>query len=383
MRYASQAAAQPGPLRGPIEREETASERHFRAFTRGGLRVEASLASRAGKRCAARLTGLLCCLGVVAAQNRPSEPDNPRAGNSRRPTFEAQTKVVQVPVIVTTKDGRTVDDLTAGDFRVLDNGVPQAVTMDDFISGLAPLSLAIAIQSSGTSKLALAKINRIGGMIQPLVTGTKGQAAVVTFDKEITWLQDFTRDSSKISAAVKSLKAAPAAAARMFDTIAEIAERMKRRPGRRVVLLISESRDRGSETKFQQAMETVEREGIEVFGAHYSSYGISWIAKPEDFPEQGELNEMFFAQLARLGTTNPVQALTLATGGSDALFLRERGIEDAIQRLGAEIHSQYILSFPQREDAPGLHPGAPHQIEVSVPRRGDLRIRSRRVYWAN
>jgi len=306
---------------------------------------------------------ILCCVGVITAQER---------------TFRSQAKVVQVPVIVTTKDSRTVDDLTANDFRVLDDGMPQPVTMDDFISGLAPLSLVIAIQSSGTSKLALAKINHIGGMIQPLVMGTKGQAAVVTFDKEIAWLQDFTRDSNKISGAVRSLKAGTAARARMFDTIAEVAERMKRRPGRRVLLLISEGRDQGSEAKFQQVMETVEREGIEVFGAHYSSYAMSWISKPEDFPDQGELNEMFFAQLARLGTTNPVRALALATGGSDAPFLRERGIEDAIQRLGSEVHSQYILSFPQRGDATGEH-----QIEVSVPNRAELRIRSRRVYWAD
>jgi VWFA-related protein len=317
--------------------------------------------------------GLLCCLCAVTAQDRPPGAQ----------TFRAQTKVVLVPVIVTGKDGRTINDLTAQDFKVLDNGVPQQVTMDDFISGLPPISLVIAIQSSGTSKLALAKIRQVGGMIQPLVMGTKGQAAVVTFDREITWLQDFTRESGRISDAVKSLKAGPAEGARMFDTIAQVADRMKRRTGRRVLLLISESRDRGSETKLQQAMEAVEREGIEVFGAHYSSYAMSWISKPEDFPEQGELNAMFFAQLERLATANPVQALALATGGSDFPFLRQRGIEDTIEKLGAEVYGQYILSFPQRGDAAGLHPEALHQIEVTVPNRKDLRIRSRRVYWAD
>ena len=71
------------------------------------------------------------------------------------------------------------------------------------------------------------------------------------------------------------------------------------------------------------------------------------------------------------------EALTRATGGSDYPFLKERGIEDAIQKLGAEVHSQYILSFPQRDKAPGLH-----QIQVSVQGRGDLKIRARTSYWA-
>ncbi|HEY1756021.1 MAG TPA: VWA domain-containing protein [Bryobacteraceae bacterium] len=316
---------------------------------------------------------LLLCVGAIMPQDVAQDvaQEHPR-------TFQSQAKVVQVPVVVTGKDGKTVVDLTLGDFRVLDNGIPQQATMDDFISGLPPISLAIAIQSSGTSKLALQKIRQIGNMIQPLVTGARGQAAVVTFDKEITWLQDFTRDSGKINGAVKSLTAARPAGARMFDAIAQVADRMRQRPGRRVLLLMSEGHDQGSETKFQQAMEAVEREGIQVFGAHYSSYAMSWISKPEDFPDQGELNEMFFNQLARLATENPVRAMALASGGSDFPFLRERGIEDAIERLGAEVYSQYILSFPQRGDAAGLH-----QIEITVPNRPGLRVRSRRLYWAD
>jgi VWFA-related protein len=306
---------------------------------------------------------LLGCLGILTAQEQ---------------RFRTQTNVVQVPVLVTGKDGRAVVDLTLGDFKVLDNGVTQSATMDDFISGLAPISLVIAIQSSGTSKVALAKIRQVGNMIQPLVMGTKGQAAVVTFDRDITWLQDFTRESGKISNAVKTLKVGRPEGARIFDTIAQASERLQRRPGRRMILLISESRDQGSETKFQEAMEAVEREGIEVFGAPYSSYGMTWISRPEDLPQSNDMNQMFFAQLARLGAANQMQALALATGGVDFPFLKEHGIEDVIQKLGVEVHSQYILSFPQRGDGARLHP-----IEVTVPHRPDLKVRSRRVYWAD
>jgi hypothetical protein len=43
-----------------------------------------------------------------------------------------------------------------------------------------------------------------------------------------------------------------------------------------------------------------------------------------------------------------------------------------------EVHSHYILSFPQRTNAAGMH-----QIEVSVPSRSDLHIRARRTYWVD
>jgi VWFA-related protein len=297
---------------------------------------------------------------------------------AQAPPFRAQVKIVQVPVRVTGKNGQNVDGLTARDFVARDNGVPQEITVDDFGGGLGSISLAIAIQSSGTSKLALAKIRNIAGMIQPLVIGANGQAAVLTFDSEIHWLQDFTPHDGKIRNAVKDLKASPSEGARMFDAIAEVAARMKQRKGRRVLLVISQSRDSGSQTKFEQALEAVEREGIEVFGAHYSSYAMTWIAKPEDFPEHGELNQMFFAELARIGTPSHIQALTRATGGADFPFLKERGIENAISQLGVEVHSQYILNFPQHGDATGAH-----QIEVSVPERRDLKIRARRAYWVD
>ena len=100
----------------------------------------------------------------------------------------------------------SVDGLAARDFKVLDDGVRQEVTVDDFITGLAPISLAIAIQTSGISTPALTKVRRIGGMIQPLVIGQRGEAAIVTFDSEIKWLQDFTSDDDKIRDAVKKLQ---------------------------------------------------------------------------------------------------------------------------------------------------------------------------------
>jgi VWFA-related protein len=307
---------------------------------------------------------LLCLVTGSSAQDR---------------TFRAETNVVQVPVSVKDTSGRDVENLLARHFTVLDNGVPQQTSLDKFGTGVAPISLAIAIQSSGIAAPALVKIRRIGGMIQPLVIGDRGEAAIVTFDREIQWRQDFTSSSGAIQAAVKALKTGEPMEARMLDAVVEIADRMKARAGRKVLLLISESRDRGSQATFQQALEAVAREGIEVFGAHYSAYSTTWIARPEDLPPPSAPNFLaIFTELARAGKTNDIEALTDATGGFDYPFLKARGIEQSIEKLGVEVHSQYFLSFPRREGAPGMH-----RIEVAVPGQSELRIRSRRAYWAD
>jgi len=310
--------------------------------------------------------------------------------------FRVETNVVQVPVVVTGKKGRSVESLTARDFRVMDDGVRQKITVDDFSTGLAPISLVIAIQTAGISSPALVRIRRIGGMIEPLVIGARGEAAVVAFDSRIKWLQDFTSDDDKLRDVFQNLKPGLAMdQARMLDAVAGAANHLHGRKGRKVLLLISESRDRGSETRLEQALEALASEGIEVFAAHYSAYATSFAARPGDLPAGSSAPEevdpvdgpsspstipilAMLMELARLGKTNAVQALTRETGGMDFPFTSERGMENAIQRLGVEVHGQYILSFSRLEHAVGMH-----KIDVLLPGHPDLLIRARRAYWAD
>jgi len=297
--------------------------------------------------------------------------------------FRTEIRVVQVPVTVTDAKGHNVDGLTAKDFLVLDDGAAQEITLDTFGVGAAPISLVIAIQTSAISTPAMVKIRRIGGMIQPLVIGHRGEAALLTFDNQIRWRQDFTSESDRIEASVQTLKAGSQTQSRMFDAVIDAALRMKDRKGRKVVLLVSETRDRGSEARLQHVIEAVAREGVEVFAAPYSASGTTWIAKPEDLPPPSAPDYLaVFNELFRLAKTNDTQALTRATGGSEYPFLRERALEKAVEALGAEVHSQYILSFPPAAGAPESMKGM-HQIEVSVPNRTDLNLHARQAYWVD
>ena len=305
----------------------------------------------------------ICCAACLLAQDR---------------TFRTEIHVVQVPVTVTNQAGANIDGLKAGDFHVLDNGDERQFTLDTFGSGVAPISLAIAIQTSGISKPAIAKIRRIGGMIQPLVTGRRGEVAVLTFDDEIDWRLNFTSDADVLQRVIKKIDTGGLKQARMLDAVVDAADVMKERKGRRVLLLISETKDRGSHAKLEQAIQAVEREAIEVFAATYSAQATPWTANPDDLPPPSGANYLaIFTEMARLGKTNHAIALSQATGGTNYPFLRERGVEKAIENLGVDVHAQYILSFPQTPGSEGMH-----RIDVSLPNRSDVRIRSRRAYWA-
>jgi len=328
--------------------------------------------------------------------------------SGQAPRFDVQSRLVQVPVTVTDAKGRSVEDLGAADFAVLDEGRPQTAAVDSIATGVAPIALVVAVQSSGISAAALAKVRRIGSMIQPLVTGEFGCAALVTFAERVEWRQDCTNDPGAISRAFRAIEPGEAKRARLLDAAYEGVERLRRRPNeaRRVLLLISESRDRGSETDLQTVVIAAHAAGVTVYAAPYSAFKTAFTAKPGDAgePPQPAGPEPRTHQPAapashanipvppvkdrvdilggigewvRLRMAHTTQALAGATGGATFPFARQRGIEDAIEKLGAELHTQYVLSFTPREPAPGYH-----RLEVRVARRGEFRIRARPGYWA-
>src|SRR5579871_5283254 len=161
-------------------------------------------------------TAVLCALAVVlSAQDQP--------------TIRTNVPLVLVPVTVTDKKGNSIDGLKVDDFVIGDDGVRQDIRMDTSDSVLAPVSLVVAVQCSGISASALAKINRVGGMIQPLITGDRGSAAVIAFDDEVRVLQGFTSDSSKIRAAFQKIHSGTMAAI-MLDAVAEGIKMLEARP---------------------------------------------------------------------------------------------------------------------------------------------------------
>ena len=89
-------------------------------------------------------------------------------------SFRTEIRVVQVPVTVTDLKGKNVDGLKARDFLVTDDGAACDTALDTFGTGMAPISLVIAIQTSGISKPALAKVRRIGGDLRIVLKPRSG-----------------------------------------------------------------------------------------------------------------------------------------------------------------------------------------------------------------
>ena len=342
----------------------------------------------------------LAALALAAATLLAQEPDT---------RFDAQTRLVQVPVTVTDAKGKFVDGLEVEDFVLLDNGKPvERAAIDTIATGTAPIAIVIAIQSSGISTAALAKIRKIGSMIQPLITGDRGCAAVVSFASRVRWLTECTNDAGKLTDAFWRLQPGEEKAGRMLDAVSEGIERLNRRSGsRRVLLLISESRDRGSDAGFEATLKAAQASAIVVYAATYSAFKTAMTAKPSDtapvylparpespraqagsppgrehvpIPPAAQQADILggLTELSRLSQPETTLLLAEATGGLTLPFTRQKALEEAIEKLSAELHSQYVLSFAPVAAAEESY----HRLEVRLRRGGKYQVRARPGYWA-
>jgi VWFA-related protein len=213
----------------------------------------------------------------------------------------------------------------------------------------------------------------------------------------IRWLQEFTNDPDAIARAFAGLTTGEDMSGRMLDAASQAIERLSRRPNvRRVLFLISESRDRGSETSLDSVILAAQAAGVVIYAATYSAMKTAFTAKPEETkgpdvsdptrpaeskvpvppPAQRLDIGAAFGELARLGKTKTTQLLAESTGAATFSFTRQRGLENTIEKLAGELHTQYLLSFTPVDPALGQH-----RLEVVLSRPGKFRIRARPAYW--
>jgi len=347
---------------------------------------------------------------LLAAQQpapAPAERDKP-AGDQPDVTIRTTVSVVVAPVTVVDSDGNYVNGLQPHQFHLLDNGKPQDIRVD---VAFHPLSIVLAVQANSAMEAVLPKIQKIGVLLQPLVIGDQGEAAVLAFDHRMQLLQDFTSDSDKVAAAVKRIKVG-STSSRMIDAVYESVRMLRNRPAnrRRIVLLISETRDIASEGRAREALHAAQLANVSIYTVDVSRLFTTLTAKPQPprpdpLPPAARplppnvpatpttvmqtwgsrgysadfipLMVEIFRDVKAIFKSNPVEVFTKGTGGREFGFTTQRALEDAIASIGRELHSQYLISYsPNNKDEGGFH-----VIQVEITGRRDVKARTRPGYW--
>lgn len=303
------------------------------------------------------------------------------ASAQQSPTIRTEVPLVMAPVTVTDAKGHYIDGLTAADFVLTDNQNPRPFQLDTTDTTLIPISIVVVAQINNYAGAVVAKLHKVGSMIQPLITGERGNAAMLAFDERVWTVQDFTSDPSQIEHAFEELQPSADTQAHLVDAVSDAVHRLAQLPSgrRKTILLISEAKDRGSKGKLADVLQAAQRENITIYSASYSAYSTAFTAKPEDLPPPEDTNLLkIFTEAGRLGKANAAESFAKYTGGRHLSFAKQSTLEKDIAGVGEELHAQYLLSFtPAKSGESGFH-----VIDVKVPSRPDAKVRTRPGYWA-
>ncbi len=334
-------------------------------------------------------TGALSA-NTLYARQEPSAPNSVQRQTPSLPKIEVQSILVSEPVTVRDSKGMMIHDLEVNDFHVTDSGVPQTIT--HFEVGGDRISLVILIETSSRVAALMAKFRKTGVLVTETVMGPNAEAAVVSFNDEVTKLRDFTNDSDTIEGVFSHLDYGTSGS-KLYDALALGVEMLSERPKptptepgrRRVMVVLAEADDQGSEAKLGTVLRRAQRENVTICSAGLSTVHALMENRekmqPSD-PGYGDNNLIPVAKWAVMHARdqvagNPLEIAASATGGSFVSVWKDRSIGKAIDQIGGELHSQYLLLYIPTGSAEGFH-----DIKVTVD-QPKSKVKSRPGYYVD
>jgi hypothetical protein len=155
-------------------------------------------------------------------------------GDEGQPTLTVRSTLVEAPILLKTKGGEVVFGLSADDFLVTDNGVPQHLTLDQDTDS-QPLALAIVVKTGGAGARHLTDYRQLDSILDALIGNVEHRVAIIGFDNVPHLLMPFTPRTADASQQLANLSEGDQGAA-ILDGIALAVAQLRAQPPRAIAV---------------------------------------------------------------------------------------------------------------------------------------------------
>jgi Ca-activated chloride channel family protein len=286
-------------------------------------------------------------------------PDQPATTDPSDTVIRSFVNEVNVIFTVTDKHGHYVKDLKKADFRVVDDNQPAAEIRSFHNETDLPLRVGLLVDASNSvrDRFKFEQESAIEFLNQT-VRPKYDRAFVVGFDVTPEVTQDFTDNTEMLSHGVRLLR--PGGGTAMYDALYfacrdKLAKTQADVPLRRAIILLSDGDDNQSHVSREEAIEMAQRAEVIVYTISTNVTG------------------------SRNKNDKVLERIADATGGRAFFPFQLTDVANAFSEIQDELRSQYALSYKPAEFKPD---GRYHNIEILAQNHKNLRVRSRRGYYA-
>ena len=155
-------------------------------------------------------------------------------------SIRVNAPLVNVDVLVTTKSGQFVPNLKQDNFRLFEDGAPQAIS--SFNVSKAPITAVLLVEFASTTYSFI--IDALEASYAFANTLQKDDwVAVESYDMQPHLLVDFTQDKRAVYGALNQLRFPGFAETNLFDALYDTLDRLDRVQGKKYIILVTTGYD--------------------------------------------------------------------------------------------------------------------------------------------
>src|SRR5690348_9372931 len=288
-------------------------------------------------------------------------------------SLKVNVPLVNVDVLVTTKNGQFVPGLKKDNFRVEEDGVPQQVS--HFAVSQAPITAVLLIEFASTNYWFLSEaLNASYAFANSLKK--EDWVAVSYFDMQPHILVDFTQDKRAIYGALNQLRMPGFAETNVFDALYDTLDRVDQIEGRKYIILVTTGVDTFSKLNLDQITKKIKStHDVTIFPI---SVGFA-VRNYCETHRCGYTHGMGIpvTQMDYLQGDNEMNTFARLTGGR-AYFPRfQQEMPEIFRDITGDIRNQYNLAYhPTNPKLDGTYRKL--KVEVIAPDGGPLKVKDQK-----